>query len=186
MPVAHTNRGALIIVDRHGDLMDRVVTILDQARNNVVRAVNSNMVIAYWLIGREIVQGAARRRRAGRLRPPLACRTVRGAAAALWKRTLRNQPEGTFVLFFQAYANRSPEIRHKPCDELGEADLAGVLADLSAALKATEALKGFSPNPSWSHYRSLSMLERPAGRCFYEIEAERCQLESAGTGTTDS
>jgi plasmid stabilization system protein ParE len=90
---------ALIIVDRHGDLMDRVVTILDQARNNVVRAVNSNMVIAYWLIGREIVQGAARRRRAGRLRPPLACRTVRGAAAALWKRTLRNQPEGTFVLF---------------------------------------------------------------------------------------
>jgi hypothetical protein len=87
---------------------------------------------------------------------------------------------------FQAYANRSPEIRHKPCDELGEADLAGVLADLSAALKATEALKGFSPNPSWSHYRSLSMLERPAGRCFYEIEAERCQLESAGTGTTDS
>jgi hypothetical protein len=36
--------------------MDRVVTILEQARSNVVRAVNSNMVIAYWLIGREIVE----------------------------------------------------------------------------------------------------------------------------------
>ena len=37
-------------------LFDRVATILDQARANVVRAVNSQMVITYWLIGREIVQ----------------------------------------------------------------------------------------------------------------------------------
>jgi hypothetical protein len=36
--------------------MDRVVSILEQARANVARAVNSNMVIAYWLIGREIVE----------------------------------------------------------------------------------------------------------------------------------
>lgn len=36
-------------------LFNRVVDILDQARNNVVRAVNTNMVVAYWLIGREIV-----------------------------------------------------------------------------------------------------------------------------------
>lgn len=38
------------------DIFDRVVLILEEARNNVVRAVNSNMVIAYWLIGREIVE----------------------------------------------------------------------------------------------------------------------------------
>ena len=37
-------------------LFDRIVSILEQARVNVVHAVNSNMVIAYWLIGREIVQ----------------------------------------------------------------------------------------------------------------------------------
>ena len=39
-----------------GPLFDRVVTILEQARTNVVRTVNSQMVIAYWLIGREIVE----------------------------------------------------------------------------------------------------------------------------------
>jgi len=45
------------VINVHGDdLMDRVVSILEQARANVVRAVNSNMVIAYWLIGREIVR----------------------------------------------------------------------------------------------------------------------------------
>ena len=37
-------------------LFGRVVSILEQARGNVVRAVNSHMVLAYWLIGREIVQ----------------------------------------------------------------------------------------------------------------------------------
>ncbi len=37
-------------------LFERIVSILEQARNNVVRAVNANMVISYWLIGREIVQ----------------------------------------------------------------------------------------------------------------------------------
>jgi hypothetical protein len=39
----------------HGSLMDRVVSILEQARDNVARSVNSNIVIAYWLIGREMV-----------------------------------------------------------------------------------------------------------------------------------
>lgn len=39
-----------------GGLFGRVVSILEQARKNVVRSVNSNMVTAYWLIGREIVQ----------------------------------------------------------------------------------------------------------------------------------
>src|SRR5450759_3900115 len=39
-----------------GDLFERVVGILEQARAGVVRAVNSRMVLAYWLIGREIVQ----------------------------------------------------------------------------------------------------------------------------------
>jgi hypothetical protein len=34
-------------------LFDRVASILDQARKNVIRTVNTNMVLAYWLIGRE-------------------------------------------------------------------------------------------------------------------------------------
>jgi hypothetical protein len=33
-----------------------VAAILEKARGNVVRAVNSNTVLAYWLIGREIVE----------------------------------------------------------------------------------------------------------------------------------
>lgn len=39
-----------------GYLFSRVTSILEQARANVLRFVNSNLVLAYWLIGREIVQ----------------------------------------------------------------------------------------------------------------------------------
>ena len=37
------------------DLFQKVVTILEKAKSNVVQSVNTNMVTAYWLIGREIV-----------------------------------------------------------------------------------------------------------------------------------
>ncbi len=46
-------KGALATLDA---LFDRVVDILEQAPGNVVRVVNTNMVLAYWLIGRESVQ----------------------------------------------------------------------------------------------------------------------------------
>jgi hypothetical protein len=46
--------------------------------------------------------------------------------------------------------------------------------DLSAALEATEVLKGFSPNLSWSHYRSLSRLERPRRAPVLRDRGERC------------
>ena len=44
------------LVALESSLFDRVVTILERARANVVRSVNSQMVIAYWLVGREIVE----------------------------------------------------------------------------------------------------------------------------------
>ena len=37
-------------------LFGRVVSVLEQAQSNVVRAVNTNTVLAYWMVGREIVQ----------------------------------------------------------------------------------------------------------------------------------
>ena len=50
------NKSAVISMQASNDLMGRVVSILDQAHAQVARTVNSSMVIAYWLIGREIVQ----------------------------------------------------------------------------------------------------------------------------------
>ena len=156
-----------------GDLMARVATILDQARTNVLRAVNSNMVIAYWLIGREIVQAL----QGGEDRADYGSRLLAELSESLKRRYGRGFSVTNlkyFRLFFQAYALRTPEIRHNACDELDDIGQSAVLADLSVSLDVAEKLKGFSPNLSWSHYRSLSMVEHRAERLFYEIEAERC------------
>ena len=172
-PTLAVEDAALIVVAQHGELMDRVVTIIDQARTNVLRAVNSNMVIAYWLIGREIVQAL----QGGEERADYGSRLLAELSESLKRRYGRGFSATNlkyFRLFFQAYANRSPEIRHEPRDELSDLDQASVLADISAALEAAEALKGFSPNLSWTHYRTLCVIEHRAERLFYEIEAERC------------
>ena len=87
------------------ELFGRVISILDQARGNVVRAVNTNMVHAYWWIGREIVeelQGGEERAVYGKkvvedLSARLTERYGKGfSAQTLWK----------FRLFYQAYSGR--------------------------------------------------------------------------------
>jgi predicted nuclease of restriction endonuclease-like (RecB) superfamily len=75
-------------------------------------------------------------------------------------------------LFYQAFSDRSP-IQHTLCAELTDLTQSDVLTDMQTALDTPGALKGFSPNLSWSHYRTLSQVENRAERQFYEIEAER-------------
>ncbi len=45
-----------ILTEQPDALFGRVAAILEEARSNVLRAVNTQMVLAYWLIGREIVE----------------------------------------------------------------------------------------------------------------------------------
>lgn len=60
-------------------LFGRVVTILEQAQSNVVRAVNTNMVLAYWLIGREIVQELQGGEERARMAPRSSQTSARGS-----------------------------------------------------------------------------------------------------------
>ena len=156
----------------HGDLMDRVVSILEQARANVARSVNSNMVIAYWLIGREVVvalQGGEDRaeygeRLLGELSEQLTKRFGRGFSMT----NLRY-----FRLFYQTFNDRAPEIHHSTSDELGASPQEEVLDDLTTALDKTHRRKGFSPDLSWTHYRALTKIDDASERLFYEIETEK-------------
>jgi predicted nuclease of restriction endonuclease-like (RecB) superfamily len=155
-----------------GGLMDRVVSILEQARVNVARSVNSNMVIAYWLVGREVVvalQGGEDRaeygeRLLGELSEQLTKRYKRGFSVT----NLRY-----FRLLYQAFSDRTPEIHHSTSDELEANTQEAVLDDLTRALKKTNQRKGFSPDLSWTHYRALSRIDDAVERLFYEIEAEK-------------
>jgi predicted nuclease of restriction endonuclease-like (RecB) superfamily len=155
-----------------GSLMDRVVSILEQARSNVARAVNSNMVIAYWLIGREIVEAL----QSGEDRAEYGQNLLNDLSEQLGRRygqgfSITNLRY--FRLFYQAFSDREPAIHHSASDEFTAQGKDTVLVDLKTALETADKLKGFSPNLSWTHYRSLCKVEHRAERRFYEIEAEK-------------
>jgi predicted nuclease of restriction endonuclease-like (RecB) superfamily len=152
--------------------MDRVVSILEQAHANVARAVNSNMVIAYWLIGREIVEAL----QSGEDRAEYGQGLLNDLSEQLGKRygqgfsvtNLRH-----FRLFYQAFSDREPAIHHSASDELATLTENAVMVDMKTALETTDNLQGFSPDLSWTHYRTLCKVEHRAERRFYEIEAEK-------------
>ena len=165
------------IVVKGDKLSERVISILEQARTNVFKSVNSNMVIAYWLIGREIVQeiqGGEERAEYGKqlileLSSRLTQKYGKGFSTTnLWY----------FRQFHLVFLDRIPEILHKPCGESQEISSklhkpCDVLEDMSLAIEKTGEIRGFSPLLSWSHYRTLTKVEHKNERLFYEIEAEK-------------
>lgn len=157
-------------------LFDRIVSILEQARLNVVRVVNSEMVIAYWLIGREIVQEM----QGGEERAEYGKQLVKDLSSKLTRKYGKGFSTTNlwyFRQFYIVFSDRIPEIRHKPCGESGVGEKlhkpCGVLDDMCLAIEKSEAVQGFSPQLSWSHYRTLTKVEHRNERVFYEIEAEK-------------
>ncbi|MFH0995076.1 MAG: PDDEXK nuclease domain-containing protein [Pseudomonadota bacterium] len=164
-------------------LFDRVIQILELTRANVVRAVNSSMVSAYWLIGREIVlelQSGDERAEYGKqvvekLSRQLSEKYGSGFSATNLK---------YFRSFYLAYPNRLTQIGHPVGDEfldlskghpvgaeLAEDELKNPLKNYPAG---SEFKQGFSPQLSWSHYRALMRVAKPDARDFYERETIEC------------
>lgn len=154
-----------VIVPSGESLPDRIIAILDQARSNVVRAVNSNMVLAYWLIGREIVlefQGGDERAEYGKqVIENLSGLLTRKYGSGFSAANLKN-----FRQFYSTYSDRFEKNSYPTGSELH-----------SPPVKSSppgSGLNGFSPQLSWSHYRALMRVVKPEARVFYEQEAIEC------------
>jgi hypothetical protein len=112
-------------------LFERIVSILEQARGNVVRAVNSNMVLAYWLIGREIVQQV----QGGKGRAGYGEKVVDDLSARLSERYGKGfsvTNVGYFKQFYLAFQNRF-NIPHPAGGECSESVILSPLGRESAA-----------------------------------------------------
>ena len=157
-------------------LFDRVAAILDEARSSVVRAVNSRMVLAYWLIGREIVhaiQGGGERAEYGKaILGGLALRLTEHYGEGFSEQSLR-----AYRQFFQIYAAREKQIRSTPGSEFARTICSPPGSELipqsPAPTTEGESLgkSPFHPNLSWSHYRLIMRVETNDAREFYESEA---------------
>ena len=177
------NQSELIVVPEKSNLFDKVVSILEQARLNVVKSVNSNMIIAYWLIGRAIVyeiQGGEERAEYGK-------RVVTELSKQLnkkYKKGFSTTNLWYFRQFYLAYSTRQPLILHKPCGELlYEEKLYDenhhVLSDMSIVVEKSDSIKGFSSVLSWSHYRILSKVENKNERLFYVMKLKQKKSDGA-------
>jgi len=134
------------------------------------------MVIAYWLIGREIVQAI----QGGDERAEYGKQIIKDLSVSLNRKYGKGFSTSNlwyFRQFYVVYSSREPKIRHKACGESGSGEKlhkpCGVLDDLSLAVEKSNFIQGFSPALSWSHYRTLTKVENKNERLFYEIEAEK-------------
>lgn len=181
-------------------LFGRVVAILDHARANVVRAVNSQMVLAYWLIGREIVQEL----QGGEKRAAYGKKVIEELSTRLTERYGDGFSQGNlqfFRRFYLAYQDRY-EIPYPVGTESGSNQISCPMGTESKRPQMVRSLGAqsrdfeipspmgrelvlpqksspaeeltpqcFSPQLNWSHYRALMRVENRQARDFYEREA---------------
>jgi len=128
---------------------DQIVSIFEQSRNNTVKFINNQMVTAYWLIGREIVQeiqsGKERAEYGGRIIEKLSMKLSGKYGSGFSIANLRN-----FRQFFEKYSDR---LKHYP------------LGSEFTSIEKRHPLGGefnkcFSSRLSWPHYRALMRIEK--------------------------
>ncbi len=153
-------------------LVERVVAIIEDARARVLRTVNSEMVLSYWHIGRELVEHVQR----GEARAEYGKEVIEGLSRQLLTRVGKGySPRNLWYFrdFYLTYRHRTPSIRAEGfrtslVHSSKPADAAKILHEAGA-----ELAEGFSSRLSWTHYRALLAVSDPEARAFYEIEAER-------------
>ena len=161
------------------DLFERVARIIEIARSQVARSVNTAMVQAHWLIGHEIVEVEQE----GKERAEYGEQVVRRLAEQLSKRFGKGFSYPSVKRMKQFYLT-FPKGSAIP-EELGDyrkgsaalSQLPGSDAlEKGSTLLSQSARSGlslFPPLLSWSHYILLIRIENPQARAFYEIEAAR-------------
>lgn len=130
--------------DHDDALFGRVATILEQSRANAVRAVKSHMMLACWLIGREIVQeiqgGGERAAYGKQVLDALSRRLTQRFRPRFSETSLKY-----FQTFYLAYGNRRPLGDHLIIEDQSLEKSRPLGADLTIRHPpGDESLSGFS------------------------------------------
>ncbi len=150
-------------------LFDRVRDILESARSNIARTVNTTQVVANWLIGREIVEEEQQgKRRAGYGEALLADLSER-----LGRDYGRGYSADNLEAFRQFYLEYPRLISETVSRNFVLPAISETASRKSGGADAADLWQPgiLNPNLSWSHYRSLLRVGRQVARDFYEIEA---------------
>jgi predicted nuclease of restriction endonuclease-like (RecB) superfamily len=169
---------------KNSPIYQRIRQILESARVNVARSVNTTQVMAYWLIGREIVEDEQRgKRRAGygeQLLAELSGRLTGEFGKGVSVRNLehcrnfyREYPRLLDGKISNAVRSIFPEAGTTEISYAGRSkSISETATEIPHALRDESWEPGrLHTNLSWTHYRTLLRVDKPQARAFYEIEA---------------
>ena len=132
-------------------LVGRIAEILREARTQVVREINKVQVLAYWEIGREIVEFEQK----GKARAEYGEELILKLSRDLTERLGRGFSKSNLFLMRQFYLTYPEKFQTMS----GKSEINQILStNLELML-------------SWSHYCELLRIEEPLARSFYEQEA---------------
>jgi predicted nuclease of restriction endonuclease-like (RecB) superfamily len=152
-------------------LYGRVREILEAARANVARTVNTTQVLANWLIGREIVE----EEQAGMRRADYGAKLLADLSERLARDYGRGYSVDNLESFRQFYLEYPQLISETAPRNLTVPAISETVSRKSVGMDGADAWQPgiLNPNLSWSHYRTLLRIARKTARDFYEIEAGR-------------
>ncbi len=164
-----------ITTGSYNNLISRIAEILQEARTKVFREINRAQVLAYWAIGREIVEfeqkGKARAEYGEelliKLSADLSAKFGRGFSAE----NLRLMRK--FYLTYQKSKTLSWKSKSEKSQTMSGKSLESTKSETlsrKSLIRQTPSAK-FEPMLSWSHYCELLKVEQPLARSFYEKEA---------------
>jgi predicted nuclease of restriction endonuclease-like (RecB) superfamily len=147
---------------RIAGFIDRVRSILSGARQQALAAVNSHMLVAYWNVGREIVEEEQK----GKARAGYGDRLVENLAEKLSGEFGSSISKNNLWYMRQFYLTYLPQVLKKKLHALrGESKTKGQASIL-------HALRG---ELTWTHYRLLLSVENQMARDFYEAESVKAR-----------
>lgn len=155
-------------------LYSRIRDILQAARANVVRTVNTTQVVANWLVGREIVEAQQH----GKQRAAYGAELLAGLSARLTQDFGRGWSVDNLEAFRQFYLLYPRLISETVFRDSAPSKKGAAISEALSRKSMLPAPSAWQPGElhtslSWSHYRALLRVGRQQARDFYEIEAAR-------------
>jgi len=154
----------LVPTRNYSNLLDRIAEILVEARTKVVREINKAQVLAYWEIGREIVEFEQK----GKARAEYGEKLLVRLSEDLTQKFGRGFSVDNLELMRKFYLVYSDKIQIS--ETLSRKSIIRHTLSGKSQKPQMPSVK-FEPMLSWSHYCELLKVEEPLVRAFYEQEA---------------
>ncbi|MBM4136108.1 MAG: DUF1016 domain-containing protein [Nitrospira sp.] len=161
--------------NKYTSLIKRLAEIIHSSRATAVRQINKAQVLAYYEIGREIVEfeqkGKARAVYGEELIKRLSMDMTKKFGKGFSEMNLRNMRR--FYLEFPRQIQQTVSVESAKKNKFetvsGKSSIPQTVS--AKSLKFETLSVEFNPELSWSHYCELLSVENPLARSFYEKEA---------------